>query len=263
MDLELKGKIALVSGGSQGLGFASALQLAKEGAEVILLSRSPNNLQAAAQKIHEATGKEAVTIPIDVTHPDEIQNALQQALEQFGGIDILLANAGGPPFGTFLELTDDDFYYAFELNFMSTIRLIRGVIDSMKARKGGRIGIVVSQSAKEPIPGLLLSNSIRPGIVGLAKTLSGELANNQILVNCFAPGRIQTTRSTALDQANAQKQGIPLQELQHKSTQPIPLGRYGDPEEFGKVVTFYLSFANTYVTGQTIVIDGGKGQTLL
>ncbi len=262
MDLQLNGKVALVSGGSQGLGLATAIQLASEGAQVAILGRSEDNLEIARKQIEQQSGKHALAIVADVSKPDQIQEALGRTLERFGVVDILLANAGGPPMGTFDKLTDEQFYQAFDLNMMSTVRLIRGVLPSMRQQGGGRIGVIVSQSAKEPIPGLLLSNAMRPGIVGLAKTLSGELASEGILINCFAPGRIRTARVEWLDQNIAEQRGISTEMLEKQIALTIPQGRYGKPEEFGKVAAFYLSFANSYVTGQTICVDGGKIKSL-
>ncbi|MBE3554761.1 MAG: SDR family NAD(P)-dependent oxidoreductase, partial [Thermicanus sp.] len=215
MDLKLSGKIALVSGASQGLGFAIARELYKEGASVALLSRSIANLDKAKASLQSDGKGEIFTVPADLSHKEEIEKALHVTLEHFGGVDLLLANAGGPPMGKFESITDEDFYRAFETNFMSTVRLIRGLLPVMRERGGGRIGIITSTSVKEPIEGLLLSNSIRAGITGLARTLANEVAKDNILINCFAPGRFHTERVAYLDQKIAGDEGISPQEVEH------------------------------------------------
>lgn len=266
MDLKLSGKKALVAGASQGLGRAIAETLFAEGAHVAILSRSLEKLKHVKHEmIQKAPSRESEvrTYAVDIKDGSALENVFKDLAEQWGGIDILLANAGGPPVGSFDELSDQAYYEAFETNFMGTVRLIRGALPFMRQRQGGRIGIITSQSVKEPIPGLLLSNSIRAGVTGLARTLANEVAKDHILVNCFAPGRIDTERVRSLDEENARRAHVTINDIQAKMTAVIPLGRYGQPDELARVVTFYLSFANTYVTGQTILIDGGKVGTLL
>ncbi|MBE3596732.1 MAG: SDR family oxidoreductase [Hydrogenibacillus sp.] len=265
MDLLLRGKVAVISGASQGLGRATAHLLAQEGARVALLSRSREKLEDARRDILAQTGQEddAVQIhPLDVRDKAAVEQAIQTIRAHFGGIDILLANAGGPPAGTFETITDEQYEDAFQTLFMGTVRLIRAVLPSMRTRGGGRIGIITSQSVKAPMPGLLLSNAIRAGVTGLARTLANEVAKDGILINCFAPGRVDTERTRTLDAGIAEREGLSVEAVKARMSGEIPLGRYGTPEEFARVAAFYLSFANTYVTGQTILIDGGKVGTL-
>lgn len=262
MDLKISGKKALITGASQGLGFAIAKELYKEGADVAIVSRSPEHLKQAEDALRQEGDGEILTIAADLSRKEDIDSLLETTLHHFGHVDILLANAGGPPTGTFEELADDAYYKAFETNFMSTIRLIRGVLPGMKEKKGGRIGIITSTSVKEPIKGLLLSNAIRAGVTGFARTLASEVAQDQILINCFAPGRFYTERVAYLDQKIAGEEGITAEEVRNRFIASIPIGRYGNPEELAKVAALMLSFANTYVTGQTIVIDGGKTGSL-
>jgi 3-oxoacyl-[acyl-carrier protein] reductase len=256
MELNLAGKTALVVASSQGLGKAIAEQLVKEGAYVMLTSRSEEKLQQVKQELEQlGTGKVAY-YQADITKYEEIKSLVQATREVFGKIDILVNNAGGPPGGMFEQLEDEQWQQAFELNLLSYIRLIREVLPDMK-QGGGRIVNIASSSVKQPIPGLILSNTFRLGIVGLAKTLSMELAPYNILINTVAPGRIATDRVAHLDQMNAEKNGISKEEMEERAKQAIPLKRYGEPEEFAKVVTFLVSDASTYITGSTLLVDGG------
>jgi 3-oxoacyl-[acyl-carrier protein] reductase len=256
MELNLAGKTALVVASSQGLGKAIAEQLVKEGAYVMLTSRNEEKLQQVKQELEQlGTGKVAY-YQADITKYEEIKLLVQATREVFGKIDILVNNAGGPPGGMFEQLEDEQWQQAFELNLLSYIRLIREVLPDMK-QGGGRIVNIASSSVKQPIPGLILSNTFRLGIVGLAKTLSMELAPYNILINTVAPGRIATDRVAHLDQMNAEKNGISKEEMEERAKQAIPLKRYGEPEEFAKVVTFLVSDASTYITGSTLLVDGG------
>jgi len=256
MELNLKGKSALVVASSQGLGKAIAEQLVQEGANVMITSRNEEKLNEVARQL-EALNKGRVSfVKADITKKEDIEKLVRQTVETFGTIDLLVNNAGGPPAGTFETFSDEDWYRAFELNLLSYVRIIREALPYLKKR-GGKIINIASSSIKEPIPGLLLSNTFRTGIVGLTKTLAVELAPYNILINTVAPGRIATERVAFLDQLNAEKLGITKEEVEERVKNNIPLGRYGTPEEFAKVVTFLLSDANTYMTGQSFVVDGG------
>ncbi|MBP1154273.1 MULTISPECIES: SDR family oxidoreductase [unclassified Paenibacillus] len=256
MDLHLHTRVALVVASSQGLGKATATELVKEGAHVMLTSRDPEKLQAVKNEL-EQLGKGKVSChPADITKTEDIKHLVQVTRNTFGKIDILINNAGGPPGGTFEQFSDEDWQKAFELNLLSYIRVIREVLPDLK-QEGGRIINLASSSIKQPIPGLILSNTFRTGIVGLTKTLAEELAPYNILVNTVAPGRIATDRVTFLDDLKAQKTGKTREQVEEQSKQQIPLGRYGTPEEFAKVVTFLVSGASSYVTGSSILIDGG------
>jgi 3-oxoacyl-[acyl-carrier protein] reductase len=264
MDLGLKDKVALVVAASKGLGRASAYALAKEGAHIVIAARNQEVLEQTAQEIQRTTGGTVLALPTDLSQPDEIESLVTKAVETLGGIDILVNNAGGPPSGQFETLSDEQWQSAFNLNLLSAVRLIRAVLPSMKQRQGGRIIHIVSSSVKEPIAGLLLSNAIRPGVVGLAKTLSRELAPYQITVNNVCPGRILTDRLREGSSFRKKlAQGLTEEEALKDLAKDIPLGRIGRPEELGALVTFLASQQAAYITGTTIQIDGGSIQSLL
>lgn len=261
MELNLTNKVALVIASSQGLGKAVAKQLVKEGAHVMLTSRYAEKLQAVQTELAALQKGKVAYFPADITDVNQIKALVAKTREVFGKIDILINNAGGPPGGTFDDFTDEDWQHAFELNLLSYIRIIREVLPDLK-QSGGRIINIASTSIKQPIPGLILSNTFRAGIVGLAKTLAEELAPYHILVNTVAPGRIATDRIEYLDQLRAERQNVPIEEIKEKSLQSIPLKRYGTPEEFANVVTFLASDASSYVTGSAILVDGGAVRAL-
>jgi 3-oxoacyl-[acyl-carrier protein] reductase len=258
MDFGLKNKAVIVTASSKGLGKATALELAKEGAHVLISSRNEEELQSTAKEIIELSGNHQVYFATcDMTKPEDIQALVETAVNKLGGVDILVNNTGGPPAGGFQQFDDEDWQYAFELNLLSYIRTIREVIPHMKKNKGGRIVNIASSSTKQAIDGLILSNTFRTGIVGLSKSLSRELAQDHILINTVGPGRIATERVAQLDQLNADKQNISIEEFKKQSEKAIPMGRYGEPEEFARAITFLVSDANTYLTGQSLVVDGG------
>ncbi|MGN7175220.1 SDR family oxidoreductase [Cytobacillus sp. SAFR-174] len=261
MDLNLKNKKALVVASSQGLGKAIAAQLAKEGTRVMITSRDEAKLKSVQKEFRDQFNADVEYYRADVTNPEDIKNLIQHTAETLGGIDILINNAGGPPGGTFENLTDEDWEKAFQLNLLSHVRLIREALPELK-KNGGRIINIASSSIKQPIPGLLLSNTFRLGIVGLTKTLSEELADYNILINTVAPGRIATDRVDYLDQHNADRQNITKEEVAERAKSKIPLGRYGTPEEFANMVTFLASDASSYVTGSSILVDGGMVKAL-
>lgn len=256
MDLDLTGKIALVVASSKGLGKAIAKQLALEGCDVMLTSRNAELLAATEQEIAQVAKGRVAAQPCDITKIEEITALVEATRSQLGAIDILINNAGGPPGGGFEQLDDAAWQTSFELNLLSYVRLIRAVLPDLK-QHGGRIINVASSSIKQPIPNLILSNAFRMGILGLAKSLADELAPYNILVNTVAPGRISTDRTAYLDQLKADKRGISREQVTAEALAAIPLKRYGDPEEFARVVTFLASGAGSYVTGSTIMVDGG------
>ncbi|NRG45874.1 SDR family oxidoreductase [Bacillus sp. CRN 9] len=261
MDLNLRGKVALVQASSQGLGKAIALQLAKEGVKVMISSRNEEKLQAVQQEFKNEHGLEVLYQVADVTSASDLKALAAKTVEMYGTIDILVNNAGGPPGGTFEELSDEDWEHAFQLNLLSYVRNIRAVLPELK-KSGGKIINVASTSIKQPIPGLLLSNTFRLGIVGLTKTLADELAQYNILINTVAPGRIATDRVDYLDQLSADKRNVSKEQVKEESLKKIPLGRYGTPEEFANIVTFLASDVNSYVTGSSILVDGGMVRSL-
>lgn len=261
MEMNLKGKTALVLASSQGLGKAIASVLIGEGVNVVLASRNEEKLADVQRELTNKEGGEASYIQADITEPSQIKLAVQHAVDTYGSLDILINNAGGPPAGSFEQITDEQWQQAFELNLLSYIRTIREALPHLK-KNGGKIINIASSSIKEPIPGLLLSNTFRTGIVGLTKTLASELAGDNILINTVAPGRIATDRVAFLDEVNAEKQGITKSEMEEKVKAGIPLGRYGEPEEFAKVVTFLVSDANSYMTGSSFLVDGGMVKSI-
>ncbi len=256
MDFHLQGKVALVVASSQGLGKAIAAELVKEGANVMITARDSAKLENVQKELMELKGEKVAYHQADITKADDIKLLVQATRDVFGRIDILVNNAGGPPGGTFEQFADEDWQKAFELNLLSYIRIIREVLPEMK-KGGGRIINLASSSIKQPIAGLILSNTFRTGIVGLTKTLAEELAPYQILVNTVAPGKIGTDRTAFVDQMKANKLGVPKEQIEEETKNSIPLKRYGTPEEFAKVVTFLVSEANTYMTGSSFLVDGG------
>lgn len=256
MDLKLNGKTALVVASSKGLGRAIAGQLKAEGCNVMLTSRDAEQLEKTRAELVDIPQGQVKCCPCDITRVNEIKELVVKTRNLLGPIDILVNNAGGPPGGGFEQQDDAAWQAAFELNLLSYVRIIREVLPDMKQR-GGRIINVASSSIKQPIPGLILSNAFRMGILGLAKSLADELAPYNILVNTVAPGRIATDRTAYLDQLKADKRGIDKEQIVAESLKNIPLKRYGDPEEFARVVCFFASGASSYVTGSTLMVDGG------
>ncbi|MGQ0663160.1 MAG: SDR family oxidoreductase [Pseudomonadota bacterium] len=259
MDLGLNGKTALVCGASQGMGKACALALAKEGARLAMCARRPAELAAAVAEVEAKTGSAAIAIPADLMRAADVGRVIERATAAFGGIDILIANAGGPPRGSFDDFTDEHWQTAFDLQLMSVVRLVRGVLPSMRARRWGRIVAIQSSSVKQPIPGLDLSNGIRPGVVGVLKSLAPQVAKDNILITTVLPGRIMTERFLA----GAEKEGLSREQFIARESAQIPIGRVGTPEEFANMVVFLASEKASYVTGATIQVDGGLIRGLL
>ncbi len=262
MELGLKGKIAVVGGASKGMGRAIAKGLAAEGEAVALLARDAGAVEAAARSIAEETGAETLALPTDVTRRIDVELAVRAVVERWRRLDVLVTNAGGPPFGGFEAMGDEQWQEAFELSLLSVVRLIRAALPHMRAAGGGRIVNLQSTSVKQPIEGLLLSNSIRPGVQGLTKSLSDELGREGITVNCVLPGRIATERFVDLLEHRARAAGKTPEEVRRSIEQSIALGRLGTPEEVAAVVVFLCSDAARYVTGQAITVDGGVTRNL-
>lgn len=257
MELGLKGKVAIVAASSKGLGRACALGLATEGARVTMCARTEAELIAAANEVREKTKAEALAIPADVTKLADIQRVVMKTVEAFGSVDILVTNAGGPPPGVFDQMADAQWQAAFELNLLSTVRFIREVLPHMREKRWGRIINIQSSSVKQPIDGLILSNAIRPGVVGLAKTLAIELAKDNILISTVCPGRILTDRLRSFVTHRAREAGKSFEEYLPTAVADIPLGRIGTPEEFANMVVFLASERASYITGVTVQVDGG------
>ncbi|WP_308636441.1 SDR family oxidoreductase [Paenibacillus silvisoli] len=261
MDLGFQHRTVIVTAASKGLGKASALRISEEGANVVICGRNAETIEAAAADIRSATGGEVLAVRADVSSPADIEALIAAAVERFGRIDGLVCNAGGPPGGTFATITDEQWESAFQLNVMSVVRLVRNALPHFPA-EGGRIVYVSSTSIKQPIPGLVLSNSLRLGVQGLIKTLASELASRQIFINAAAPGRFSTDRVRSLDEANAATAGIAYEAQRARSESEIGVGRYGDPAEFARYVAFLASPANSYMTGQALMVDGGLVKAL-
>lgn len=257
MELGLKGKTALVIASSQGLGKAIAKEFVQEGTNVLLASRNEEQLKAVKKELSLIGNAKVDYIVCDITNPENIKAMVEKLKLEYGSLDILINNAGGPPAGGFEDMTDEQWQNSFELNLLSYIRIIRECLPLLK-EKGGKIINIASSSIKEPIPGLILSNTFRTGIVGLSKSLSLELAKYNILVNTVGPGRIATDRVKHLDEINAKQSGKTIEEVEKLEKQTIPLGRYGEPKEFANIVVFLASAANSYVTGSSFLVDGGK-----
>jgi 3-oxoacyl-[acyl-carrier protein] reductase len=263
MKLGLTNKIAMVGGASKGLGYAVARALAAEGALVSIASRDESSIVRAAAAIEQESGTPTLAVAADLASAAGIERWHAATVERFGGVDLLFANTGGPPAGTALSLDDQAWYAAFDLLLMSVVRTVRLVVPSMRARGGGAVLVGTSSSVKEPIAILALSNVMRSGVTSLAKTLSFELAADKIRVNTLIPGRIATDRLRQLDEINARSSGLPLEEQQKRNAATIPLGRYGSPDDFGRVGAFLLSDAASYITGAAVQVDGGLIKGLL
>ncbi len=257
MDLGLKGKVALVAAGSQGLGKAVAMAMCREGARVAICSRDTPALPRAVEEISAATGGEVFGVAADLTDADQARHFVRKSGEHYGSVNILVNNAGGPPSRTFLEIEDDLWHFGFNLNLMSTIVMTREVIPVMMERRWGRIINMTSVSVKQPLDGLILSNTVRSGVIGLAKTLSNELASYDITVNNVCPGYILTDRVRSLSVVAAEKEGTTPEAVIKRWESSIPMGRLGNPDEFANLVTFLASERAGYITGASIQIDGG------
>ncbi|MBY0493734.1 MAG: SDR family oxidoreductase [Cyanobacteria bacterium] len=262
MELGLKGKRAIVMAASRGLGYASALGLAREGCKLIICSRDQARIEAAAAAITKETGAEVKALVADVSSGSEAKRLVDAAVSAYGGLEIVVHNAGGPPAGETLQMTDEQWQKAFEQNLLSFTRMVGAAAPEMKKAGYGRVLTIASSSIKQPIPNLALSNALRAGVWGIAKTLSRELAPQGILVNVIAPGRIDTERIAELDAANAQKSGKSVEDVRKASVGTIPLGRLGRPEELANLVVFLASEKGSYITGQAITVDGAAGTAL-
>jgi 3-oxoacyl-[acyl-carrier protein] reductase len=257
MDLGLKDRVAIVAASSTGLGKAVAMGLAREGAKLALCARTAQTLDETAAEIRGATGVDVFARATDVTSEAEVNAFVAAAHQRFGRIDICVANAGGPPSKSFAETTIEDWRKSADLNLMSTVHLAKETLPLMQARKWGRFIVVTSVSVKQPIDGLVLSNSIRAGVSGLVKSLANEYGPYNILVNSVCPGFTATARLLDLSSALAAKQGVAPKDIEARWASQAPLGRIGQPDEFANVVVFLASERASYVTGTSIAVDGG------
>jgi 3-oxoacyl-[acyl-carrier protein] reductase len=262
MDLGLGGKSALVTGASAGLGFACAQALYNEGAEVAICSRDKGRIEKAAKQIG-TDAKRIVPFVADVSKVEEITRLLTEVKEHFKGMDILITNAGGPPLGTHETLDEGDWENGYNLTFMSAVRLIQGVVPDMKRSHFGRIILLTSLAAKQPLDNLLLSNSFRAGLLGYAKTVSKELAPHGITLNSILPGFVNTERLNYFADEITEKTGRSREDVFADWMQAVPMGRLGRPEELGTLAAFLASEQASYLTGAVIAMDGGRGQGIL
>ncbi len=256
MKLGLENKTVLVMAGSKGIGLASAKGFLAAGARVAICGRSQDNLDAAAAQMPGVFAQAA-----DVSKVQDVDQLMAAVAENLGGIDVLVNNAGGPPPGAFEELSDDDWAAAVQLTLMSVVRATRAVLPHMRAQKWGRIVNISSYGVKQPAPNLTLSNSIRMGVLGWAKTLSNQVAADNILVNTVCPGMTRTDRVTAILDAQSKATGKSTEELAAAITAQVPMGRIGEAEEIANLAVFFGSEASSYITGTAVQVDGGAAQS--
>ncbi len=256
MKLGLENRVALVAAASKGLGYGVARALASDGARVSICSRSADDIAAAAAKLKAETGAEVLATSCDVTNPADINNWVAATVSEWGQVDALLVNAGGPPAGHFREISEAQWEAAFQLTLMSSIRMINAALPHMSS--GSAILTVTSSSIREPIERLALSTVMRSGVMGLVKTLADELAGDGIRVNNLIPGRIDTDRVRQLDAGTANRLGITAEEARARSLTNIPLGRLGNIDDFGAAGAFLLSPAASFITGASLRVDGGQ-----
>lgn len=265
MDLGLDGKVALVAASSRGLGFAAARQMVQEGAHVVVCGRTEESVNDAVDSL-QAKSKHtlgAQGLVADVTVPADVERLVTYTVESFGGLDIVITNAGGPPGGTFDSVHVEQWEHGVELTLLSAVRLIREALPHLRESESPSILTITSYSVKQPVAGLLLSNALRPAVVGMTKTLSQELGSDGVRVNSILPGWTRTERVDEIMDYRAQTNDTDVDDEIGKVTAEIPLERMGEPEEFGRVAAFLVSPAASYVTGVMLQVDGGIYQGLL
>lgn len=262
MDLGLRGKVALVAASSTGLGRAAAEELAAEGADLVICARSEGPLAEAKASL-EATGSRVVAVAANLTDPDDVVKVVEAGMEAFGRIDILITNTGGPPSGPFETHGPEVWDEAVRQNLMSVVNLTRAVLPGMKERGWGRILNVTSIAVKQPVDGLMLSNSIRAAVTGFARTLANEVAPFGITVNSVMPGFTGTDRLGELAEKQAAREGLTPEDIYARWNTQIPMGRIGDPKEFAALMTFLASERASYITAASIPVDGGWIRSLV
>jgi 3-oxoacyl-[acyl-carrier protein] reductase len=263
MDLGIEGKVAAVGGGSAGLGKAIAWTLAHEGAQVAICARGQEQLEGTARAMRSASGSQVFPFPVDLATEDGPKEFIDATVKEFGRLDILVTNAGGPPATISAKTPPDAWADALELSLLSTIRMAQAAIPYMLRNRWGRIVCITSISVKSPLPGMVLSNTVRPGVVGYAKTVSQEFAQDGITVNVICPGYMATDRVGELAETRSAQSGKSVEEVMAGLVAGIPAGRMGDPKELGDLVAFLASERAAYITGTTIQIDGGYIRGLL
>jgi 3-oxoacyl-[acyl-carrier protein] reductase len=263
MDLGLKGRVAIVAAASKGLGRAVADELAKEGCEIAICARTASEIERAAREIGAASGRSVFWRAMDVTKEDAVRGFVADVEKKFGRVDICVTNAGGPPAKKFLDITLEEWRAAVDLTLMSSVYFAREVLPRMQKNKWGRLLTITSVSVKQPIDGLLLSNSLRAAVTGLAKTLANEFGSSGITVNNVCPGYTRTERLDELVKRQAQMTGKQTEEIYQAWNSQIPIGRIARPDEFAAMVAFLASERASSVNGATIPIDGGWVKGLL
>jgi 3-oxoacyl-[acyl-carrier protein] reductase len=257
MDLGLKNRVALVAASSQGIGLATAEALAAEGCRIAICARNPERLRAAADKIRQEQGVEVLADALDVSDPAAVTRFVADVAAKFGSVDICVTNAGGPPAKGFLACALEEWQRAVELNFLSTVYFAREVIPHMQRKHWGRIITITSITTKQPVADLVLSNSVRAAVVGLVRSLANEFGKDGILVNNVGPGFTATERLKELARARAADSGKTEQQLFDAWAADAPLKRLGDPREVAETTVWLASDRASYVTGQTLLVDGG------
>ena len=263
MDLGLMDRVAVIGGGSKGLGRACADSLAKEGANLVICSRNSDELDEVAKEINTVTGVDVLPVAADLSRLEDIQVLIKRAVDHFGRLDILVNNSGGPPAGRANDTTDEVWYRSLDMALLFFVRMSRESIPHMKRGKWGRIVNVLASSVYQPIDNLVTSGVTRMGAVAFAKSLSDEVGRNNILVNNVAPGYLLTDRMMHIFETRSGETGANVEDLLEAHSETIPVGRLGRPEELGDLVTFLASDKNTYTTGATILVDGGVVRSVM
>lgn len=263
MDLGLNNKLAIVCAASKGLGKATAFALAAEGANLVIFARHKQDLESTASEIIDNTGSKVLPILADITKPEDIKRVVEIAVQKFGTIHILVNNAGGPPVGNFSDLTDEMWSQGFNLTLLSLIRMTRLVIPYMQKNRWGRIINITSITAKQPVDDLIISSTLRPGILGLSKILSRQYSKYGILINNVCPGYVLTKRTEKIAKKRAENMNINAEEYIKQQSKTIPMERYGKPEEVANLIVFLASERASYITGATFSVDGGIIQGIL
>lgn len=258
MDLELKGRVVIVAGSSEGMGRSAAEAFAAEGARVAICARTEAKIQQAAQEMRAKHKAEVFAMALDVSQAEAVKKFVAAVAEKFGGVDVCVANAAGPPSRNFFTATNDDWHKAFEMNFMSVVHFAREVIPWMQKKKWGRFLTLTSVSVKQPIPDLILSNAVRAGVVGLVKSMANEFGKDGITVNNVGPGYTATERLKSLAATRALAAGLKPEDMYDKWSADTPLKRIATPEEVADAMVWLASERASYITGQTLLVDGGS-----
>ena len=257
MQTGLKAKSIIVAASSQGMGRSTAEAFAAEGSKLAMCARNERTLRVAADEIRSKYNVKVFDQVLDVTDAEGVRRFVQTVAERFGGVDVCVTNAGGPPAKNFLSITPDDWHKAIETNFLSVVHFAREVVPYMQKKRWGRFITITSTSVRQPIPDLVLSNSVRPAVVGLVKSLALEFGKDGITVNNIAPGYTATDRLSELSKVRALAAGVSEQEIRERWAAEIPLRRLGKPEEIADAILWLASDRAAYITGQTIIVDGG------